>query len=246
MNTKSPRHPGDAKAFTLVEMLVVIAVIGILASMLLAALGPAKRAAKMKIAQTEEVGLITAISAYKADYSILPASQSAVTAAISANSISNDFTFGTQVFGTGGPNYSLGSVSIITPEGTYQNVNSEVISILRDDNYYPEAVGANSHIYNPKQTKFFNPTKIASDTNSPGISQVDDVFRDLWGNPYIVTLDMSGLGKCYDQAWYKFSGSRNFSVPGDAMVWSFGPSGSCNPTLPLSNPANQYLVYSWK
>ena len=103
-------------------------------------------------------------------------------------------------------------------------MNSEIISILRDDNYYPEMDSSgHSHIYNPQQTKFFNPSKVASDTNSPGISQVDDVFRDPWGNPYIVTLDMSGLGKCYDQYWFKFMGNNNFSVPGDAdwfVLWT--------------------------
>src|ERR1019366_2320359 len=110
----------------------------------------------------------------------------------------NDFTFGTVSIGPQGPG-TLSAISVDTlnePSGKggnqYQNYNSEVIAILRDDSFWPE--GTNQHIYNPQQTPFFN-AKVAMDTNSPGIGP-DYVFRDPWGSPYIITLDLNYDNKC--------------------------------------------------
>ncbi|MBS3764193.1 MAG: type II secretion system protein, partial [Planctomycetes bacterium] len=60
------------RAFTLVEMLVVIAVIGILAAMLMPAIHAARVAAKKGATKTEIRGLETAFVAYERDWNAYP------------------------------------------------------------------------------------------------------------------------------------------------------------------------------
>ncbi len=239
MKRINPAARNVEQAFTLIELLVVIAIIGILAGMLLPALGNAKTNAKKKICQSEEVNLVAAIQQYYAQYSRLPASINAVNAASSpASQNSNDFTFGTVLHTVGAPGgggnvSALPNLPKVETYGikTYQNYNSEVIAILRDDNFWPETITNGStvsqHIYNPQQTPFFS-AKLATDTNSPGIG-TDDVFRDPWGSPYIITLDLNYDGKCFDYTLNQMyqlntpTPSAPLWVPGEAIVWSFGP-----------------------
>jgi hypothetical protein len=88
------------------------------------------------------------------------------------------------------------------------------------------------HISNPQKTPFFN-GKAAVDTNSPGIGP-DDVFRDPWGTPYIITLDLNYDNKCFDYTLNQMSQFNSpaptgpLMVPGEAVVWSFGQMKTIN------------------
>jgi len=184
--------------------------------------------------------LVAAIDQYYSEFGHLPISSNAVAAAGT-----NDFTFGT-VSKTPVGSGRLSPLNIDTPgENSYQNYNSEVIAILRDDNLWPESNGVQQHIYNTRQTPYFN-AKPSLDTNSPGIGP-DDVFRDPWGSPYIITMDLNNDQKCYDatlDAMYVLETNTplHLLVPGRVIVWSLGPLKTINLNQPLNKGANKQTI----
>jgi prepilin-type N-terminal cleavage/methylation domain-containing protein len=252
-NTFPEEHRGKG-AFTLIEMLTVIAIIGILAAMLVPTLAGAKKRAMEKMAKVEMSGLNSAISQYYSEYNSLPASTN-------ASALGVDFTYGVQASSpTLGAALPYNGQSIVSgqvvaqpttlythiPPGgsSYQNVNSEVMAILTDAAYFPETA---AHTYNSRSIPFYT-AKPGTATNSPGLYPGDCVLRDPWGLPYIITLDLNYDGKCWDSIWY---GYFHTSVPGSSMVWSFGQmgTGQYGPIAPNKPPTvspNKYLLTSWQ
>ena len=93
---------------------------------------------------------------------------------------------------------------------------------------------------------------MAASTNySPGIGP-DDVLRDPWGMPYIVTLDLNGNNRVLDLSLnqmnlYNPNSSPILYIPGHAVVWSFGPSKKIdlNQGYLGSSAFNKYIVTSF-
>src|SRR5206468_190929 len=81
----------------------------------------------------------------------------------------------------------------------YENCNVEVMVALLDRT---NLVWNANHAMNPNKTVYLN-VKEVSDMKSPGVG-LDGVYRDPWGNPYIITVDLNGDNKCRD-AFYKLS-----------------------------------------
>jgi hypothetical protein len=161
------------------------------------------------------------------------------------------------------------------PSPNYQANNSEVMAILMDHLASPDntqtvngMVNGNPapHAKNPQQTKFFEGHQV-SGTTSPGIGD-DDVYRDPWGDPYIITLDMNADSRCRDGFYRKQKVSQqnvgsplgfvglnnivdangnndNYEVPVTIMIWSLGPDGQADPTLPATSGVNKDNILSW-
>lgn len=252
------RNPdrSHSRAFTLIELLVVIAIIAILAGLLVPVLAAAIRNARKKVALIEMRNLAVAISAYDGLYSRMPASTSAAQAA------SPDFTFGTMsnnITLTGGKGQVLPSIGNNNGVG-YQAPNSEVIAILLDATAFPDGTPtANAnHTYNSQHHVFLSPN-FSGDTKSHGVGK-DFVYRDPWGNPYIISLDMNGDNKCRD-GFYALKavssgpnnggliaavpGTDSYEVSATVVIWCLGPDGNANSAFAASLEPNKDNLKTW-
>jgi prepilin-type N-terminal cleavage/methylation domain-containing protein len=234
--------------FTLVELLVVISIIGVLASLILPALSKAKVKARIAEARMEMRTIINAVTVYKADYQRMPMSPAA------ANAAAPDFTYGTVGTGYGGMNPVLNG-------GAVERNNSELVAILgnlvefRDGTATVNAGNA----LNPRRNDVldYRESQGTAVAPAPDVGQ-DGVYRDPWGNPYIITLDGDYDGVCRD-AFYRRTtvsagnlvgtanpaGGNNFQVRGDAIGWSFGPDQICDPAVIATTPPNGDNILSW-
>ncbi|HEY9172931.1 MAG TPA: type II secretion system protein [Verrucomicrobiae bacterium] len=269
MKTSLLRSRRSTPAFTLIELLVVIAIIGILAAMLMPALAKMKDSAKKKQARMEIANIVQAITQYETTYNRLPASAEAQA---SVNATCPDFTFGTKYSSSlwlrDRNNNELPHIQNVGNDKDYQASNAEVIAILMDAEFYPDGTPTvnKGHVKNPQRHKFLQPT-IVSDTVSPGVGK-DGVYRDPWGNPYIITLDLSYDGKTRD-AVYSLRGvsqvednkpqgydglfnsdpnpnSNKYEGNSPVMVWSFGADRSVSASVKANQGVNKDNITSWK
>ena len=126
--------------------------------------------------------------------------------------------------------------------------------------------------------KYLNAKLSGYDPGSPGNGQqnppggVDNngIYRDPWGNPYIITMDTSYDDQCSDLYYCQHNVSQssgqtgynglfnpnsgnpatdNFLYHGKVMVWSAGPDGKIDDAsviAPANKGFNKDNVLSWQ
>ena len=281
MNRPLRRH--GHRGFTLIELLVVISIIAILAGLILPAIAGAQKKAKVVKARTDLSNITAAVAAYQTAYGRMPASQS-TRGAITTDY--PDFTYGTKQGKNGGAfvNDSKGvavSATVVNAgnPGGWQVSNAELIAILTDSSLsnnkftsppgYAEvkedvdgkAINSGS-VLNPQHNTFIT-IKTAKGYGANGVSENDGVYRDPWGRPYIVTVDLDYDNRVLDPFPKTINDAPLHpkatdldhvrTINAGVIAWSLGPDGRANLDLPpeykgtsAADNMNADNVYSWR
>ncbi|HWX18641.1 MAG TPA: prepilin-type N-terminal cleavage/methylation domain-containing protein [Candidatus Binatia bacterium] len=246
-----------SKGMTLVELLVVVAVIGVLAAMMLPALTRVGRQSKVQRARLEEAQLVSGISEYQSLYGRFPVSDEAIKA---AGALDEDVTFGGVIEETG---------TWVAGPSLYLTNNAEVMAVLLDLESYGDGAPTinRSHLKNPRGDKFLNPNMPGGTNAAPGVG-VDGIYRDPWGSPYAVTLDLNGDGRARDFFYREPAVSEDPQAPGrglnglfrsvdgrgnvcfeatvPVMVWSAGPDRRLDTKEKANREPNRDNILSWQ
>ncbi len=260
MKPKAPRpwaEGGSRRGFTLLELLVVFAIIGLLASLVLPAVLRTKTKAQVQQARMEINQIVSAITEYHSCYGRFPVSDKASAAAAALN---EDVTYGAMI---------EESQTWIAGPRTYLTNNCEVTAILLDLEAYGDGAPTinQGHIKNPRRGPFLS-AMIRSDTNAlPGVG-VDGIYRDPWGSPYLITMDLNEDGRTRDFLYRYPSVSENpqdpsrglkgtvrtvvgkdsvyYEVPVPVIVWSSGPNRQIATFHKANYGMNRDNLLSWQ
>lgn len=184
--------------------------------------------------------LRTATTHFKSEYGFFPVAKATIQRCLDTDT---DFTFG------------IPESSGLT--NTHSG-NSEIMIVLLAREQLP-----NRELQNSRKIVFMD-LKQARSTSDSGLGP-DGVYRDPWGNPYIITLDLNGDGYCEDALYSRPAvssntvgkqGARRFESAGanpdsfylktEMMIWSMGPDGTADPNTPAGQGTNSDNILSWE
>ena len=211
------------RRFTLVEMLTVVAIIGILAGLIIPTVIIAQRRGRETQAKSDISGIITALKQLKSDYNrYLAQSGSAYYAGgVSASSSQiSPFTC------------SVGHSS--SQSHTVVRVDGDLYDALIAELSAPKNGGLSSvdmkKLVNKRKKTYLDPKNgfvptayYNTDANK------ENLWRDPWGNPYVIFIGVD------TDHLLKMADTNTSSIAAGVAVYSFGPNGEddkgCNVDL---------------
>ncbi len=223
------RHPGfraDAKPFSLIELLVVMAIVGILVSLIFPAFASVRVKGKGSQAQADIRALINACALYEADAGYLPNPFSGGTSGVAAVD-AHDFA----------------KANANTPQA-YKNLMTTLSGFMYFSAIRKSGANPKNQTYLPVSETYSN-----CDTKNPGSPCG---FVDPWGNSYGVSIDVEGNGSApvkYPSGLKDSSGTAvsDESVFSKVVVYSLGSGTTWNSdgkTLKTSDAGK--AIKSWR
>ncbi len=209
-------------AFTLIELITVIAIISILMALLFPAIAGAKESARRGKAQTVVKDIVNACKNYSNDYGKYPPITDA----------KEDSSSGSGKDKTTTSYYAYGPKT--APDGkagdkTFKVDNNELFNVLR-------AIGTGlnvTHKYNKRQQKYIEQPK-ANDAKNPreGFcdgkefdTKVTGQLMDPWGTQYAIVLDADGDDELDLKTFYTDLSDSKDVIRMSAVAFSLGKDG---------------------
>ncbi len=209
-------------AFTLIELITVIAIISILMALLFPAIAGAKESARRAKAQTVVKDIVNACKNYSNDYGKYPPIPDAKEDSSSGSG--KDKT--TTSYYAYGPKTTAGTQ---TGDKVFKVDNGELFNVLRAID-----TGLNAtHKYNKRQQKYIEQPK-ANDTKNPreGFcdgkdfdTKVTGWLMDPWGTEYAIVLDADGDEELNLDTFYTDLSDKKDVIRMSAVAFSLGKDG---------------------
>lgn len=129
---------------------------------------------------------------------------------------------------------------------SFSETNTDIIVILMDVDKFANV----NHARNPEKHSFLNAGTLKDSTSAAGVSRIDYNFRDPWGNPYIIAVDLNYDNKVSmdmtaspvtsnPDSIYSPYPYQNIQRP--VIIWSKGPDGKAG--TPAENKDN---IKNWE
>ena len=195
--------------FTLRESLVIIAMVGVVSGILLPFVTSPHHLPPTARAKRDLRHIEYAVLTYQSKYGKVPVSPEVLKSVGT-----NDFTYGTSCL--------KDEPFVGNKARGYQTNNAELMAVLFDmETYRNGKLTVNKgHSLNTQKIRLLSGKAV--DGPRPGIDE-NGAYRDPWGHPYIITVDLNGDGFCDDP----FDGR----VEGKVFAWSLGKDGKADPNL---------------
>ena len=221
------------RGFTLVEMLVVIAIVGILAAILVPVIARAKTKAKVATVRIQMAELDGAIKSYNNDYERYPM-----------------------------PKLDPNNPQVYKPNNWGDSSFHAAFGVGHENEKVMEILTGNNPSRNPKKNKYLEPKESGANAstmkgNRMGGLSTEGRYFDPFGNEFVFSMDKNRDGFCADN-WYAKIGTSGVGLKkeqinsqpamvlkGSVMIWTAGPDGLASDSKGAMDGENADNILHW-